>query len=305
MATLRADLEQRLQAAAGVLHKEIDHRTAALRIDLDRATLRQDRLNRRVAALGSAPIQAPVGPRIEKDGGSPPEDGIDYAALEDRFRGSEAEIKDRQRRYLKYFHGREPVLDIGCGRGEFLELLCEAGIAASGVDADHDMVLLCREKGLEVVNEDAFQRVAAIPDGSLGGVFCAQFIEHFRPETISRLTRLCYDKLRPGGTLIFETINVACVSVFARSFYLDPTHVWPFHPELTRFLLEAAGFRDISLEYLSLFHPEVRIPHLGVRLAGEEAEIFNASADVINELLFGQQDYAIIGIKRSAEIAEG
>jgi len=296
---------RRLDLASGV-ERETAVRLATLRADLDRAALRQDRLDRRFAALGGASAAqgaaTPAPPAGDPAVGEPPprSGGIDYAGLEDRFRGSEAEIKERQRPYLRHFRGRDPVLDIGCGRGEFLELLSEAGIAARGVDADRDMVLLCRDKGLDVAEGDASAQLAAMPDGSLGGIFCAQFIEHFRPEQIQRLARLCHEKLRPGGVLVFETINPACVSVFGRSFYLDPTHVWPFHPELTRFLLEGAGFREITLELLSPVDPATRLPHVGPpAFADADAALFNRAADMINATLLGHQDYALIGIRSS------
>ena len=286
--------------------QELGGQISALRPDLDRAALRLDRLSRRIAALGGMPVQDPAGGTEGQGRGLLPKGEFDYAGLEDRFRGSEAEIKDRQRRYLKYFQGKEPVLDIACGRGEFLELLYEAGIKARGVDLDRDMVLLCREKGLEIVQSDAFAHLEEIPDDSLGGIFCAQFIEHCRPHQVFRLAQVCERKLRAGGVLVFETINPKCLSVFARSFYLDPTHVWPFHPELSRFILETAGFSDIVLEFFSPVDAEVRIPHLPVgMLSGEEKERLDRSVDIINELLFGDQDYAIVAIKPHVEAAEG
>ena len=288
--------------------QELGGQISALCAELDRAVLRLDRLSRRIAALGSMPVQDPAGAGW-KDGqsrGPLPEGEFDYAGLEDRFRGTEAEIKDRQRRYLKYFQGKESVLDIGCGRGEFLELLSEAGIKARGVDLDRDMALLCREKGLEIVQSDAFAHLEEIPDGSLGGIFCAQFIEHCRPHQVFRLAQVCERKLRAGGVLVFETINPKCLSVFARSFYLDPTHVWPFHPELSRFILETAGFSDIVLEVLSPVDAEVRIPHLAVgTLSGKEKERLDRSVDIVNELLFGDQDYAIVAVKPHLDTAGG
>jgi O-antigen chain-terminating methyltransferase len=106
---------------------------------------------------------------------------FDYGGFEERFRGSEEEIKERQRIYVPYFAGRDDVVDIGCGRGEFLELMRESGIPARGADLDLDMILLCREKGLDVSAEDAFAYLGALPDDSLGGIFAAQVIEHLHP----------------------------------------------------------------------------------------------------------------------------
>jgi 2-polyprenyl-3-methyl-5-hydroxy-6-metoxy-1,4-benzoquinol methylase len=143
------------------------------------------------------------------------EPAFDYVGFEDRFRGNEEELKERQRTYLQYFQDKENVLDIGCGRGEFLELLRECGIKARGVDLDLDMVLLCREKGLDVVMDDAFAHLTVLPDDSVGGVFAAQVIEHLHPRRVIELVRLCYRKLVPGGVLILETPNPKCLMVFA------------------------------------------------------------------------------------------
>ena len=174
---------------------------------------------------------------------STPGPSFDYFGFEERFRGSEEDIKERQRVYVEFFKDVEPVLDIGCGRGEFLELSSEAGIKAKGVDLDLDMVLYCQEKGLDVVREDAFTYLESIPDTSLGGIFAAQVVEHLEPTRIIELANLCYRKLQLDGMLIFETPNPICLTVFARSFYMDLSHIRPVHPEAMKFLFESTGFR--------------------------------------------------------------
>jgi len=223
---------------------------------------------------------------------------FDYFGFEERFRGSEEEIKERQRIYVEYFKGQENVLDIGCGRGEFLELLKEAGIQAKGVDLDLDMVLYCRDKGLEVVKEDAFAYLESLPDASLGGIFAAQVIEHLESNRIIQLVKLCHRKLRPGGVLILETPNPQCLMVFAQCFYMDFTHTWPIHPEALKFLLGSQGFRDVELKFTSPVDPSLRIPLLtDPSLLGPEGERFNRSIAYLNELLYGYQDYAVIARK--------
>jgi len=223
---------------------------------------------------------------------------FDYFGFEERFRGSEEEIKERQRIYVEYFKGQENVLDIGCGRGEFLELLKEAGIQAKGVDLDLDMVLYCRDKGLDVVKEDAFAYLESLPDASLGGIFAAQVIEHLESNRIIQLVKLCHRKLRPGGVLILETPNPQCLMVFAQCFYMDFTHTWPIHPEALKFLLGSQGFRDVELKFTSPVDPSLRIPLLtDPSLLGPEGERFNRSIAYLNELLYGYQDYAVIARK--------
>ena len=226
---------------------------------------------------------------------------FDYAGLEERFRGSEDDIKERQRIYAQYFEGGENIVDIGCGRGEFLELLRERGIKARGVDLDLDMVLLCRDKGLDVVREDAFAYLGALPDESAGGVFAAQVIEHLPPRRVIELVKLCHLKLAPGSVLILETPNPKCLMVFAESFYKDPSHVQPAHPDSMQFVLEATGFHDVELRFSAPVEPSMKIPLLPA--SGAEVERFNQGIERLNSLLFGFQDYAVIGRKGVASSA--
>src|SRR5712691_9784179 len=221
------------------------------------------------------------------------EPDFDYFGFEERFRGNEQDITERQRVYLAYFQGQENILDIGCGRGEFLELLRKAGIKAIGVDTDLDMVLYCREKGLDIVQEDAFVYLETLPDTSLGGIFAAQVIEHLEPGRVIELVKLCYRKLRSGGVLILETPNPKCLMVFAASFYMDFSHIRPLHPEAMRFLLASAGFQDIELKYAGPVDDTRRLPSLpDIGLPGETMEAFRRGVERLNDLLYGYQDYA-------------
>jgi SAM-dependent methyltransferase len=165
-----------------------------------------------------------------------------YFKFEERFRGSRAAIRDRQQLYIDWFIGRGAVLDIGCGRGEFLELLDEKGIVGYGVDLNAEMVAESRALGFPAVQEDAREYLQQLSPGSLGGIFAAQVIEHFAPADIARLLELARDALAGQGITILETPNPICPEVL-RTFYIDPTHVRPVHPELLRFLGEEAGFK--------------------------------------------------------------
>jgi O-antigen chain-terminating methyltransferase len=220
---------------------------------------------------------------------------FDYAGFEDRFRGAEADIKERQRIYVPFFEDASSVVDLGCGRGEFLELLREHGVTAQGVDLDLDMVLLCRDKGLDVVREDVFAHLAARPDESVGGIFSAQFIEHLPPSRVAELVKLCHRKLVPRGSLVLETPNPACLMVFADSFYRDFSHVQPIHSDTMKFLLEATGFREVEVKTLAPVDPSMRMPPL----PGSDPALvaFNQGIERLNALLFGFQDYAVIGRK--------
>jgi glycosyltransferase involved in cell wall biosynthesis/SAM-dependent methyltransferase len=171
--------------------------------------------------------------------GRPPE--AFYRGFEDTFRGSEALIRDRQRGYLPLFTGRTGVVDLGCGRGEMLDLLSEAGIPARGVDLDPDMVRRCREKGHAVEEMGALQFLRAEPPHSIPAIFSAQVIEHLTFDELKELLRLCRNRLKPGGLLVAETVNPHSIEAF-KTFYTDLTHQRPIFPEVALSLVELAGF---------------------------------------------------------------
>jgi glycosyltransferase involved in cell wall biosynthesis/SAM-dependent methyltransferase len=165
-----------------------------------------------------------------------------YPGFEDLFRGSEQTIRDRQRAYLDLVAGREPVLDAGCGRGEFLDLLEERGVECRGVDLDPDMVRRCREKGHENVEQgDLVEALERTPAGSLGAIFSAQVIEHLEHDRLLRFLELGLSRLRPGGLLIAETVNPHSAAAL-KSFWVDPTHVRPLFPEAMLALCALSGY---------------------------------------------------------------
>ncbi len=225
----------------------------------------------------------------------------EYVRFENLHRGSEEDIKWKQKNYLPYFKDREPVLDIGCGRGEFLELLREAGIRASGVDTNQEMVRHCRSKGLEARFEDGLTYLKGLTDQSLGGIFLSQVIEHLAPEVLRELVRVSFAKLRPGGILMAETINPQCLSTFSGAFYLDLSHKNPIHPEAARYLLESLGFRQVELLYVSPFPEEMKLKEMVRReddsYEDELGRILNENVRSLNALLYGFQDYAVLGYK--------
>jgi O-antigen chain-terminating methyltransferase len=235
---------------------------------------------------------SPVAASVSRADVEPP---FDYAGFEERFRGVEEDIKERQKIYVPYFTEAQGVLDIGCGRGEFLDLLRDAGIAGRGVDADLDMVLLCREKGLDAEVGEAFAALEAVEDGALGGVFGAQIIEHLPPARVIELVRLCARKLASNGVLVLETPNPRCLTIFAESFYMDPSHQHPLHPDTMQYLLDAAGFRKTALRFSAPVDPASHIPPLAIE--GADLDAFNRGMARLNDLLFGAQDFAVIGWK--------
>jgi O-antigen chain-terminating methyltransferase len=225
---------------------------------------------------------------------------VAYVHFEDRHRGTRADILQRQRAYLDLFDDANPVLDVGCGRGEFLELCQGAGIEARGVDLDAGMVAHCRAAGFAAEQADALATLEALPDGALGGIFCAQVIEHLTPAALIAFVRLAHRALRPGGVLLCETPNPACLTVFSGAFYVDLSHVKPIHPEAARFVLEAAGFQGVELRYVNPVPPEGKLQPLQsfwYMRRYEEAFLsqINDNFERLNQLLWGAQDYAVIG----------
>jgi O-antigen chain-terminating methyltransferase len=214
--------------------------------------------------------------------------------FEERFRGPESEIKRRQRAYLEYFRGCSDVLDLGCGRGEVLELMRENGISARGVETGKDAFLLCQEKGLAVTEQDLLSYLESLPDESAGGIFCSQVIEHMNPAAQLLLLRLAQQKLRPGAPLLVETINPECVYALCRNFYLDPTHVRPVHPEMLAFSMRSLGFDKVEIKYSSPLSDR-QLPNLPIGEPNPELDAFNRALVHVNDLLFGFQDYAAIG----------
>ena len=165
----------------------------------------------------------------------------DYVSFEDLFRGPADRVAESQRPYLALVGDHAPVLDVGCGRGEFLELLAEEGVPARGVDSDAGMVGRCRALGMDVVQADVNEYLADLGDGSLGTVFSAQVVEHLPHRELHRLLALAHSKLRPGGLFIAETVNPHRVASL-KTFWVDLTHQHPIFPEVALAICATAGF---------------------------------------------------------------
>jgi SAM-dependent methyltransferase len=165
----------------------------------------------------------------------------------DSVRGVEQFVREQQRGYVPHFRDHAEVLDLGCGRGEFLELLRDAGIGARGVDHDPELVSRCLARELQVEQADCIAHLADSAPESLGGIFSARLLEQLDPVDVARLIALAGTRLRPGGVLVLETTDPRQLIGLAR-FWLDPAHVRPVHPELLRWLAEREGFVDVAIE---------------------------------------------------------
>jgi SAM-dependent methyltransferase len=208
----------------------------------------------------------------------------DYFAFESRMRGSVEAIRERQRRYVDDFRDAAPVLDIGCGRGELLMLLREAGIEARGIDADADMVAFAQGEGLDVEQADLVEYLERVGSGTLGGIFMGQVVEHLPPAVLVRSLELAAQKLRPGGVLVAETINPLS-PLALRHYFADLTHAQPLVPETLQLLARQAGFAETELRYLN---------EPADRLTEPDDAVIAANVRRLNELLFAPLDYAFV-----------
>ncbi len=213
-----------------------------------------------------------------------------YRAFEDRYRGSRDTIKERLRAYAPFtdplLQADAPAvaLDLGCGRGEWLELLGESGFEARGVDLDEGMLAACRERGLAARHGDALAALRAQPDASLALVSAFHLVEHLPFDLVRELIAEALRALRPGGLLVMETPNPENLTVGATSFYLDPSHLHPLPPGLLGFAAEHAGFARQRI----------------VRLQEDPQLHTGAPLGLINVLEGVSPDYAVVAQKAAA-----
>ena len=218
-----------------------------------------------------------------------------YVGFEDQFRGSADAIRSRLLEYVPIFTGASDVLDVGCGRGEFLRLLAEHGVSARGIDLNQAMVDVCRDQGLNATVADLLPYLRSLPDGSLGGLFAAQVVEHLQPGYLTHFLDVAFEKLRPGAAIVLETINPACWFAFFESYVRDITHVRPLHPDTLKFLLVATGFQQVTIRYRAPYPDHEKLQRVASPGFGDAAETLNANVDKLNSLLFTYLDYAAVG----------
>ena len=231
--SLHQNYEASLREASADIQQRLWADLERLKADQERMIQTELRVLRRkvsVAPAEAAPaVAAPAG-AMPAPLRPAPAAGLDYARFEERFRGDEAFVSANQQFYLPVFEGKRRVLDLGCGRGELLRLLADRGADVSGVDLDPEALAACREKGLSVEQGDLYAFLAAQPDASCDGLFCAHVVEHLPAERLQELADLAFAKLRPGGVFALETPNPGCLAIFAGDFYLDPRTSSRFPP---------------------------------------------------------------------------
>ena len=282
-----ASAHEELRASLGVLHQAAQN--------LKREVTRLGQEGVAVATTSRTTPPPSVGADLQVG----PYDALDshkYVGFEDQFRGSQDDIRARVSEYLPIFKDARDILDVGCGRGEFLALLREHGVRARGIDVNGAMIDVCRQQGLDAVEADALSYLRAQPDASLGGLFAAQVIEHLEPRYLTGLLDAAFEKLRPGSPIVLETINPACWFAFFESYIRDITHVRAIHPDTLKYLLVATGFQHVEIRYRAPYpeHEKLQPVSTGTTI-GDAVDTLNANVEKINRLLFTYLDYAAIG----------
>ena len=228
-------------------------------------------------AAGSAPppaIEAPA---------------FDYERFEDRFR-PEVSVRERQQEYVDLLRDKSRVVDLGCGRGELVSMLRDAGVSAYGVEIDPDFIALLEENEIEVVAEDAVTHLSKLNSGDVDGIVGSHLVEHLPPAAVSQLVALAGEKLPEGGVLVLETPNPESLVAGSINFHRDLTHIRPIHPDTLAFLCESSGFSAVDIRRLSPVPDDERLP-----LPGDER--VDDVVEQLNALLYGFQDYAVVARK--------
>jgi O-antigen chain-terminating methyltransferase len=271
--------EERAQAAAGAAVEQAVARTEAV-LHREIRLLRQ-----RVGAIleQGSPGGRDAAPAVAAKAIAAEAGAFDSLAFSERFRGSEDEVREKLRVYVPSFAGCSPVADLGCGRGEFLDLFREAGGEGIGVESNPELAGIVRAKGHRAVCQDLFPFLAEQQADSLGGILCAHVIEHLPSDGLLRLLREAMRVLRPGGVLALETPNPACLAIFATYFYLDPTHLRPVPAELVQYLLAETGFTEVQI--------------IGMHPAEEEFPELKPLPEPFRQQFYGHLDYGVLAKK--------
>jgi len=289
VASVRSDLSRRIDEVQATDSRALGQLRTSMSLQERRFERFLDEAGDHAAGKTTpAPVGAENGPSVAAESAHL-WDAI-YLHFEDEFRGTREEIKARVAVYLPKFReagaGTEaaPILDLGCGRGELLEVLRTEGLVASGVDTNRAAVEQCRQQGLSVELGDAFDVLRKLPEASLGGLAALHVVEHLPFPLVLKLLDEALRVLRPGGVAIFETPNPKNVLVGSSNFYIDPTHRNPVHPLTLRHLMEARGLVGVETMMLHPLPPEARVPDASSELARR-----------FNEYFYGPQDYAVVG----------
>lgn len=319
--SLRGDMLQAIHEHLGSLRESVAKHDAAIAV-LDGVTKGLESIVARLPQMTSSPSQAGIPaqiPAAQTDAPTNPTSNISdprYLLLENRYRGSQTDIRNRLEGYVTLYgdmytnmhinmHRHKPssqvapILEIGAGRGELQLLFKEAGINSFGVDLDAAMVEEAHAQPASVKLADGLEVLRQAAPKSLAGVIAIQVLEHLPVDILRELLRLTQEKLMPGGRAVFETINPRSLLALSSNYFRDLTHVFPLHPDTLSFEMELAGLSVVETRYLSPVSKEAQLREIPIP---EDApprfvtalEGVNRAFDQLNDLLYGYQDYAIV-----------
>ena len=256
-----------------------------------------ERLHEELSALGGLverlaqgePLRVAVAP--DADAEVPAAVAAASTRFTESFRGQRAEILGRVAEYVPLLTGAAPVLDLGCGRGELLEALREAGVEARGVDADPAMVAACRRLGLAADVGDALEALRARAAESLGGVTAIHVFEHLPAAAWMSVVEAAASALRSAGVLLVECPNPESMRVGAGLFWVDPTHRVPVHPQALAFVMRALGLEVVETRLLHPFPPDQALA------ADSQPEAVRELASKLDAWLSGPRDFLVVARK--------
>ena len=222
----------------------------------------------------------------------------DYELFEDESRGDIADIRERLSFYVPLLDKAAKdgglIADLGCGRGELLELLKENKLEAIGIDNNEAAVIRGKKAGLNMECKDLFQYLREAKEGSLAAVTAMHVIEHMTPSQQGEFLSLSLKALKPGGLIAMETPNIMNLHVASCDFFSDITHVRPVHPVALRNRMKQMGYKDIDIQFL---HPFPEAEGLGLKLTGQSKEV-KENFEKINNLIWGCRDCVILATKK-------
>lgn len=293
---------ENLNRQIGENSTRIERRLAELQSGLDVLTQRLEQMDGVCRGLESIVAQRPRQVSEVSVTESSVGTSIDYSylLLENRFRGSEQEVKERLRSYVSLFTKVVgPICEIGAGRGELQELFIEAEVKSFGVELDQGMVEVCQAKQLPVRLADGLEVLREAEPRSLGGIIAIQVIEHLPLPVLEEFLRLASDKVEVNGVIVLETINTSSMVALTKNYFRDPTHAQPLHPDTMRYLAELNGLQVREVQFRSAYPDAVVFPSVETSVTDTTAirsliESYNQTTKSLNELLFGYQDYALI-----------
>ena len=285
LATSRAEL---ILEAFDRRHESLGRRLEGLLALRDRVEAMSEEMKAIKGALASPPSAETATAAIRAAGDAA------YVAFENRFRGSPEEIRERLSGYVELFRDLSPVADLGCGRGEFLELLKENNVEALGVEGNAALMRECLDRGLDVELENLLEFLRKRKGASLGGIFAAQVAEHLPPAALQETLREAHRVLRPGGLLVLETVNPRSLVAFLEIYNRDLTHEKPLHPDTLSFLAAAAGFTDVRIQLRAPVDASSRLQSVPPEeLPPRAVAVLNENWQKLNDIVYGAQEYAL------------